>query len=73
MTSPAYQPLALAARSGAPVMVGLTVSMLTVALSVKVLPALSTAVPGTAWSCPSVLTLASGEQVATPESASSHW
>src|SRR4051812_43359510 len=73
VTSSAYHPLVLAARSGRPPIRGATVSTLTVALSVKVLPALSTAVPGTAWSCPSVLTLASGEQVATPDSLSSQW
>src|SRR3954447_336033 len=70
VTSSAYHPLALAARSGRPPIRGATASMLTLALWVKVLPALSTAVPGTAWSRPSVLTLASGEQLATPDSAS---
>lgn len=70
MTSPAYQPLLLAARSGAPVMVAFTVSMLTVAESVWLLPALSTAEPATSWSLPLVLTSTSSEQVATPERTS---
>ncbi len=48
VTSALYQPLPLATRSGAALIVGAVLSMLTVARSVAVLPALSTAVPVTA-------------------------
>ena len=47
VTSSEYQPAALAARSGAPVMVGAVLSRLTVAVPVTLLPALSVAVPVT--------------------------
>jgi len=49
VTSWLYQPFASGDRSGAPVIVGGVVSMLTVAGSVAVLPALSVPMPVTAW------------------------
>ena len=67
MTSSLYQPLALAARSLAPEMIGAVLSMLTSAVSVAELPAPSLAVPVTFWPVPSVLTVASPVQLATPE------
>ena len=57
VTSSLYQPAALAARSGAPVMVGAVLSMLTVAVPVTLLPALSVAVPVTFCALPSVVTV----------------
>ena len=49
--------------------VGLVLSMLTVAGSVAVLPALSIAVPVTGWSPPSVVTVCGAVQLAMPDSA----
>src|SRR6185437_1221578 len=62
-----YQLLPLAARSAAPLIVGGVLSMLTVARSVVVLPALSPAVPSTGWPWPSVVTVWGAVQLATPE------
>ena len=42
-------------------------SMLTVAVSVAVLPALSVAVPVTCWAAPSVVVVTGAVQLATPE------
>src|ERR671933_1610090 len=67
VTSPLYQPLSLAARSGVPMMVGLLLSMLTVAGSVALLPALSVAVPGSGWSLPSCVSVIGVVQLAMPE------
>src|SRR5919199_1012480 len=50
VTSALYQPLALAARSAAALMVGAVLSMLTRTGSLAVLPALSTALPLASWS-----------------------
>ncbi len=66
MTSWLYQPsCSVPVTDG--VMVGLVVSMLTVAGSEAVLPALSVTVPVTVWSLPSVPTVLFGPQLATPE------
>src|SRR5437763_227480 len=65
-----YQPLALAGRSGAAEMVGGVLSMLTVAGSVAVLPALSVAVPVTGWSVPWVVTVWAAVHPAMPDRAS---
>src|SRR3954447_26958473 len=55
VTSSEYQPVAFAARSGLPVIVGAALSMLTVAVPVTLLPALSVAVPVTFCAFPSVV------------------
>ena len=70
VTSPSYQPLAFAGRSGTAAMVGGVLSMLTVAGSVAVLPALSVAVPVTGWPLPSPVTVCGPVQLASPDSAS---
>ena len=51
-------------------MVGFVLSMLTVAGSVAVLPALSSAVPVTGWFWPSVVLVWGAVQLAMPESES---
>src|SRR5207247_1534292 len=71
-TSALYQPSALAARSAAALMVGGVLSMLTVAGSLAELPALSSAVPATDCSAPSVVTDFGLVQEATPETPSAH-
>ncbi len=76
VTSALYQPRPLAARfafgarSAAAVIAGSVLSMLTSALSVAVLPALSVAVPVTVWSSPSVEITLSAVHEAMPEVAS---
>src|SRR6266516_676580 len=72
VTSSAYQPLPFGARSAAAVTVGGVRSMLTVAVSLALLPALSVPVPCTCCPPPSVVTLTGGVQLATPEPASVH-
>src|SRR3954471_3143934 len=72
-TSASYQPAPLAARSGTPLIVGLALSMLTVAGSVAEFPALSTAVPGTGCAWPGIVTGCGPVRLATPESASAQW
>src|SRR6478609_1306617 len=67
VTSSLYQPAELAERSGAPVMPGAVLSMLTVAVALVVFPALSVAVPTTFWAKPSVVTVEGAEQVLRPE------
>src|SRR6266545_2754296 len=67
VTAAAYQPFALGARSATASIVGSVSSMETVAGSVAWLPALSTAVPGTGWSLPSVVTVCGPVQLATPD------
>src|SRR3954471_15841172 len=57
VTSSEYQPAPFAARSGAPVMAGAVLSMLTVAVPLTRLPALSVAVPVTSCALPSVVTV----------------
>ena len=49
-TSRLYQPFAFGSRPGAPEIVGFVLSTLTLAVSVALFPALSTAVPTTGWS-----------------------
>src|SRR4051794_1405826 len=71
VTSPLYQPLALGALVGAPLMVGATLSMFTpLTVVAAVFPAASSAVPGTDWFAPwpSVTGLV---HESIPESASS--
>ena len=72
VTSSLYQPFALEARSGAPAMVGLILSMLTSALFVAEFPALSKAVPETIWCAPLDASVEPGGHVATPETVSAH-
>src|SRR6266567_546385 len=67
VTSALYQLLAFGSRSGAALMVGGVLSMLTVATSVAVLPALSTALPCTGWFWPSVVTVCGVVQLAMPD------
>src|SRR3954452_5928192 len=67
VTSSEYQPAALAARSGAPVMAGAVLSMLTVAVPLTLLPALSVAVPVTFWALPSVVTVWGSVQSFRPD------
>jgi hypothetical protein len=66
VTSWLYQPFCAVPVTD-DVMVGLVVSMLTVAGSEASLPALSVTVPVTAWFAPSVPTVWFGPQLATPE------
>src|SRR5205814_9664179 len=70
ITSSLYQPLALAARSGAAPIVGAVLSMLTNAGSEALLPALSSAVPSTVKAMPSVVLVCGPVQLATPERSS---
>ena len=49
VTSALYQSFALGVRSGEPLITGLVLSTLTLAVSVALFPAWSTAVPVTAW------------------------
>src|SRR5438045_358702 len=70
VTSVLFQPAPLAAGVRLPPIAGAVVSMLTVAGSVALLPALSTAVPGTGWLAPAVATVVGAVQVAMPERAS---
>ena len=70
VTSPSYQPAALAARSAEPLTLGAVLSRFTIAGSVAVLPALSVAVPVTSWASPSSATTWSGVHDAMPETAS---
>ena len=70
VTSALYQPAALAARSTEPEMVGAVLSRLTTAGSVALLPARSTAVPGTGCAAPSVEIVCGAVQEAIPDSAS---
>ena len=72
MTSALYQSFAFGARSRAESIVGLVLSMLTVAGSVVLLPALSVAVPMTDWFWPSVETGWGVVQLAIPDSGSAH-
>src|SRR3712207_5514855 len=53
VTLPLYQPFALGGVVAAPSIVGAVLSILTIATWLALLPAWSTAVPGTAWSLPS--------------------
>src|SRR5258705_994979 len=68
VTSSRYQPAAFAARSGAPEIEGGVLSMLSVAVSEVVLPALSSATPVTAWPWPCVATVCGAVQDAKPDS-----
>src|SRR3954449_1877790 len=68
VTSSEYQPAAFAFRSGAPVIVGGALSMLTVAVPVMLLPALSVAVPVTFCALPSVVTVCGSVQSFRPDS-----
>src|SRR3954447_10200831 len=68
VTSSEYQPAAFAARSGAPVMAGAVLSMLTVAVPGKLLPALSVAVPVTFCAFPSVVIVFGAVQSFRPDS-----
>ena len=68
VTSSLYQPAGLGALSGAPVMVGAVLSMLTVAVAVALLPALSVAVPLTCCASPSVVTVCGAVQSFSPDS-----
>src|SRR6185312_1357385 len=73
VTSPLYQPLALAAVVGAPEIVGFVRSILTGLLSaLVVLSAASVAVPCAVWLAPSVAITELPGQSAMPESASAH-
>src|SRR5687768_4989233 len=72
VTAALYQPFRSATRSGAPLMVGNTVSMsMSVTVAVLVLPAASVAVPTTNWPAPSLLNSVSPTQEATPDRLSS--
>src|SRR4051794_23528163 len=69
VTPSRYQPSALAARSGLPEMLGAVLSMLTDAVVEAELPALSLAVPLTAWSLPSVAMVCGSVQSFSPDRA----
>src|SRR5947209_2149865 len=69
VTSLLYQPLALGARSVAPLMVGGVLSMLTVAWSAALFPALSVAWPVTDRWVPSIVMVCGLVQLATPEAS----
>src|SRR5919112_4186182 len=72
VTSSSYQPAVLGARSACAVMLGPVLSMLTTAVLVAELPALSVAVPTTCWSLPSAGLVTGAVQLATPEPWSAH-
>src|SRR5207248_11537611 len=67
VTSARYQPFSFGSRSRAPVIVGLVLSMLTCAVSVASLPALSFAVPATGCCVPSLVTVCGAVHDAMPE------
>src|SRR3954451_9813036 len=69
VTPSEYQPAAFAGRSGAPVMVGAALSMLTVAVPVALLAALSVAVPATSCALPSVETVMGAVQSFRPDNS----
>src|SRR5205085_1940755 len=67
VTASLYHPAPFGARSGAALIVGAVLSMLTTAVLVAELPALSVAVPETCWPSPSVVLETGALQPATPE------
>ena len=70
VTFPLFQPLPFAAGVRLAMIVGAVLSMLTVAGSACLLPALSSAVPVTSWPWPSVVTVCGAVQLLMPASAS---
>src|SRR5205823_1401755 len=71
VTSPRYQPAALAAGAAWPTMVGAVLSTLIAAtVAEAALPAASVAVPVTGWFLPSVATVVGAVHEATPDTAS---
>src|SRR5439155_5414380 len=73
VTSVLFHPFPFGAGAAWPEMVGAVRSTFTVAGSDALLPARSTAVPGTGCPAPSVVTVRGGVQLSIPDTASSHW